>query len=376
MSSDHGDEWRPRLRESIIVQRDAGELLFLFSASRLVKRFAVDDLVFRALPQLDGTKTVAELADALGGDPANTAEDLREMLGILEEEKILSKVSDHNAVAIAVLGAGPAEFYDRQLRILQDFCDEGLGDSEEGAALQQRLGQATVVVCGLGGTGSWVAHSLAAAGIGTLRLCDFDRVEPSNLTRQVLFAVPDVGRLKTEAAADRVRAVNPYVRALPFNRKIQGTADLIDLVAGADLVINTADLPSPNHISAWVARACWPAGVPHIMGSGYSYNMGILGTTILPGKTACWECVRAETFTDHGRDRSSDFIGRRERAGALGPLSGMVGNILAWEGIRALTGMPAGLAGHWAELDYWPLQVRTRAIERRPGCPQCGAGTS
>lgn len=376
MSDDHGAEWRPRLRESIIVQRDADELLFLFSASRLVKRFAVDDLVLRALPQLDGTKTVADLADALGGDPASTAEDLRAMLGVLEEEKILSKISDPSAVAAGMLGHGPAEFYDRQVRLLQDFCDEGLGDSDEGAALQQRIGQATAVVCGLGGTGSWVAHSLAAAGVGTLRLCDFDRVEASNLTRQVLFSMADIGRLKTEAAADRMRAVNPHVRVRAFNREIRGPDDLTDLVTGANVVINTADQPSPNSISAWVARACWPAAVPHIMGSGYSYNMGILGTTILPGETACWECLRAETFTDHGRDRSTAFIGRRERAGALGSLSGMVGNILAWESIRVIAGLPAGLAGRWAELDYWPLQVRTRDVPGRPQCPNCGAEAS
>jgi molybdopterin/thiamine biosynthesis adenylyltransferase len=364
------------LRESLIVQREDDELLFLFSASRLVKRFVVDDLVIRALPKLDGTNTVADLVDALGGDPASTIEDLHVMLGVLEDENILSKVSDHNAVAAGTLGTSRAEFYDRQVRILQDFCDEGLGESTEGAVLQQRIGQATAVVCGLGGTGSWVAHSLAAAGVGTLRLCDFDRVEPSNLTRQVLFSMSDIGRLKTEAAADRIGAINPYVRVQAFNREIQCSGDLADLVVGADVVINAADQPSPNSISAWVAQGCWPTAVPHIMGSGYSYNMGILGTTILPGETACWECVRAETFTDHGRDRSTTFIGRRERGGALGPLSGLVGNILAWEGIRVIAGLPAGLAGQWAELDYWPLQVRTRDIPRRPHCPNCGEDSS
>jgi hypothetical protein len=166
---DHDNEWRPKLRDSIIVQRNDDEPIFLFSASRTAKTFEVNDLVIRALPQLDGTKTVANLADALSDDPAAMTADLHSMLSILKEEKILSKVSDHSA-AVGILGVGPAEFYDRQTRILQDFCDEGLGDSDEGAALQRRLGQATAVICGLGGTGSWVAHSLAAAGVGTLRL--------------------------------------------------------------------------------------------------------------------------------------------------------------------------------------------------------------
>ncbi|GAA3597366.1 hypothetical protein GCM10022419_095760 [Nonomuraea rosea] len=358
-------QWRPRVRDSVIVQRDGDELLFIFSASRTVKRFAVNEVALRLLPLLDGSRTLTDLYELA------SPEELRPILDVLREERILSGSSDIAADAADALGSAPAERYDRQLRLFQDFCDEGLSDLPSGVDLQRALGAATVAVCGAGGLGGWVLHALAAAGAGTIRVCDFDRVEPSNLTRQVLFTTADVGRPKTEAAAERMRAVNPGIAVEPVERKITCPEDLADVVAGADLLVNCADQPDPIALAAIVSAACQPS-VPHIMGASYAYHVGILGTTIIPGRTPCWECVRAETLADHGRDRAVTYIARRERAGVTGPQSGMVGNLLAWEAIRVLTGLPPALAGRWAEFDYWPLSVHERPIPRRPDCPVCG----
>ncbi|HEU5160130.1 MAG TPA: TOMM precursor leader peptide-binding protein [Streptosporangiaceae bacterium] len=358
-------QWRPRLRDSIIVQRDGDELLFLFSANRTVKRFAVNEVALRLLPLLDGTRTLTDLYELA------SPEELRPILDVLREERILSGTSDIAADAADALGSVQADHYDRQLRLFQDFCDEGLSDLPGGVDLQRALGAATIAVCGAGGLGSWVLHSLAAAGTGTIRVCDFDRVEPSNLTRQVLFAATDVGRPKTEAAAERLRTINPHIAVEPIERKITCPDDLEDVVAGVDLLVNCADQPDPIALATVVSAACQPT-VPHIMGASYAYHVGILGTTIIPGKTACWECVRTETLADHGRDRAVTYISRRERAGVAGPLSGMVGNLLAWEAIRVLTGLPPALSDRWVEFDYWPLRVQERPVPRRPGCPVCG----
>jgi molybdopterin/thiamine biosynthesis adenylyltransferase len=366
--------WRPRLRDSIIVERDGQELLFIFTASRVVKKFKASDFVMRVLPLLDGSRSVEAIGRTAADGAADATDDVRALLEVLEDENILTAVSDLPTAAARVLGPGPAARYDRQLRLLQDFCDEGLADTD-GTMLQQRLGEATVVIVGIGGAGSLAAHFLAAAGVGTLRICDFDTVEQSNLSRQVLYADRDAAhsRLKTDAAARRLREVNPEVQIDSFNRKIGAAADLTDILPGADLVINTADQPSPNQVGEVVSHACWPT-VPHIMGAGYAYHIGILGTTIIPGRTACWGCVRAMALADHGRDRAKALIGRRARAGALGPLAGIVASILAWEAIRVLAGLPPALANVWAEVDYWPLQIHTRPVVARPACPDCGGG--
>ncbi|MER6948281.1 ThiF family adenylyltransferase [Nonomuraea sp. NPDC000554] len=327
----------------------------------------------RVVVLLDGRRTVDDIERMVCDGDSERREDLRDVLTVLSEERILSKVGDV-AEEFGRLGGERAEFYDRQLRLLQDFCDEGLADCASGVQLQKRLDGSTAVVCGVGGLGGWVTLSLANAGVGTIRLCDFDRVEPSNLTRQALFTAADTGRHKVDAAAARLRAVNPFITVEPVNRRIDGPGDLADLLDGADVLVNAADQPSANDVAGWVAEACWP-DVPHIMGTGYAYHIGVIGTTIVPGRSACWACVRAETFADHGRDRMKSLVGKREKAGAIGALCGLVGNILAWEAVRVLTGLPPAFTGRWTEIDFWPLELRSRPIPQRPDCPACGAGS-
>lgn len=362
---------RPRLRDSVVVQREGNELLFVNTATRRVKRFAVTEPVLRLLPLLDGTREVAELAQrVLEGVPAAQAvAGLQRILQLMHSEKLLSAVPDLAANAQR-LGGEQAARYDRQLRLFQDFCDEGLSEEPDGVTLQEILGRGTVLICGIGGLGGWVAQSLAASGVGTLRLCDVDAVEDSNLTRQVLFGTGDVGRLKVDAAADRIRAVNPHVTVIGHDRRLGGLADLSELVDGCDLVINCADQPDTATVNAWVSDACHPH-TPHLLGGGYAYHIGIFGITVLPGRSSCWDCTVAETKADHGRDRAARFIAKRDRAGATGSLAGLVGNALAWEALRVLTGMPAAFTNRWSEVDYWSMQVRSRAIPQRAECPRC-----
>jgi molybdopterin/thiamine biosynthesis adenylyltransferase len=360
---------RPRLRDSVIVQADRGMLVFLCLADRTVKRFACDAFVEDVVVLLDGTRTIEEIGSLACGGGHDARERVAEVVEILGRERLLSRVSEPER-EFRLMGAEPAEFYDRQLRLLQDFCDEGLSTETSGAGLQRRLSDATVAVCGIGGLGGWVALALAGAGVGRIRVCDFDRVEASNLTRQVLFGAGDLGEPKVYAAAARLRQVNPYIEVEAVQRRIRGAGDLKDVVAGADLVINAADLPTPNDMAGWVSEACLP-DIPHILGMGYAYHIGVLGTSVIPGRTACWDCVRAETFADHGRDGLRTVIGKRDKAGAMGALSGLVGNILAWEAIRILTGLAPALGDRWSEVDFWPLEIRSRDIPRRPGCPTC-----
>ncbi|UBU12629.1 HesA/MoeB/ThiF family protein [Nonomuraea gerenzanensis] len=361
---------RPRLRDSVIVQADGGTLLFLCLADRTVKRFTCDEFVKAVVVLLDGTRTIEEIGALTCGGAAGAGARVAEVVQILEHERLLSRVAAPEP-EFRLLGVARAEFYDRQLRLFQDFCDEGWARETSGAALQRRLAGSTAVICGIGGLGGWVALALAAAGVGRLRVCDFDRVEVSNLTRQVLFRMDDLGTPKVDAAAVRLRELNPFIEVEAVERRIGCAEDLAGVVKGADLVVNAADQPTPNDVAGWVSEACWP-DIPHIMGTGYAYHIGVLGTSIIPGLTACWSCVRAETFADHGRDGMETLVGKRDKAGAMGALSGLVGNILAWEAIRILAGLPPALGDRWSEVDFWPLEIRSRPVPRRPGCPTCG----
>jgi len=92
---------------------------------------------------------------------------------------------------------------------------------------------------------------------------------------------------------------------------------------------------------------------------------------MVPGRSSCWDCARAETARDHERDRTAPLLGPRGPGASLAMFTGTVSNLLAWEALRVLTGLPVLLSGRWGELDLMSLQPRFRVIPRQPGCPNC-----
>lgn len=359
--------WRPRVRPSVSVRRVDGDLLTKSTGDRRVKRFAVLEIVHRALPLLDGTRTVADLVDELCGESEQDVVDLCTALVALRQERILTAaVRDQSTCAPEQLA-----FYDRQIRLLQDICDQGMSDVDSGIALQNRLTASTVAIVGIGGLGSHVASLLAMAGVGTLRICDVDRVEASNLSRQILFADKDIGVLKVEAAAARMTAMNPYVRVEPVNRHITGPADLADVVAGADVVVCCADQPSVEEMADLVSDACWPA-IPHIVGGAYAFHTAVLGQTVVPGRTACRDCRRA-AIPNEDNELPPAIVRKRDSAGAIGALASMIASALAWDAIRLVTRLPPVLANRVVEIDYHTLAQHIREIPPDPRCQRCAS---
>ncbi|HEX6507523.1 MAG TPA: hypothetical protein VF221_07820, partial [Chloroflexota bacterium] len=108
-----------------------------------------------------------------------------------------------------------------------------------------------------------------------------------------------------------------------------------------------------------------------IIGGSYAHHLGVLGTTMLPGQSACWECARAETARDHERDLATPLLGHRGPGASLAMFTGTVANLLAWEALRVVTGLPVLLADRWGELDFMSLRTSFRTIPRQPGCPNC-----
>jgi molybdopterin/thiamine biosynthesis adenylyltransferase len=362
----------PSLRNSVMAFRQDDTVQFIFTANGTVKTFAADDMIMQLVSLLDGTRSEAELAREVSGSPSYSREHFDEAMAVMREENLLLE-PDHRGQATGFTAAELAR-YDRQLLLFADIGADGtFGSPTTALEMQRGIRDATVVVLGIGGLGGWLATSLAAGGVGTLRICDFDSVEQSNLNRQILFAATDVGRPKTACAAEKLSMINPHTAVEPVDLRLGPDSDLAPIVAGADLVINCADRPSPLATSEWLFRACWHRGIPHIIGGSYSYHLGLLGTTLIPGRTPCWECLLAETAGDHGRDRATVLAPRPAKGASLVMFVGVLGNLLAWEALRILTGIPAALADRWAEVDFRNLAIRSRTITRRPGCQYCGA---
>ncbi len=234
---------------------------------------------------------------------------------------------------------------------------------EVGGAGQAKLKAAQVLVIGAGGIGAPAIQYLAAAGMGALTIVDDDRVDRSNLQRQVLFATSDIGAGKAEAAAARVTAINPNVAVRVEARRLSAQ-DAPALIAGHDVVLDGTDNFGTRLA---VADAALAARVP-LVSSAVAEFEGQLGT--FRGWEADKPCYRC--FVGHDPEREGVSCSEQ---GVLGALTGILGSLAALEVIRAITPFGDDSAGKLLLVDALALRFRTLQLPKDPGCPACGTGT-
>lgn len=163
---------------------------------------------------------------------------------------------------------------------------------------ESALAAAHVLILGAGGVGSHVAWNLAAMGVGHLTIVDFDKIEESNLNRQLTYTPADIGLPKVEVLCQRLAAFNPHIELRPVQMKITSVADIAGLIGDATAVVRAIDTPIES--ANWVNEACVNAGVPFITG-GFVDEIGIIGPSYVPGKSLCVACVDPpETKRLHG----------------------------------------------------------------------------
>lgn len=236
--------------------------------------------------------------------------------------------------------------------------DRHLALPELGAAGQERLRAARVLVVGAGGLGSPAALYLAAAGVGRLGLLDFDRVELSNLQRQVLFASGDVGRPKTAAARERLLALNPEITVVAHELTLCA-GNVLDLFRGYDIVLDGTDRLTARYL---VNDACVLLGKPLISAAIHRFEGHAL--TYLPGQGPCYRCLFPQA--EEGGAASC------AEAGVLGVLPGVLGALQATEAIKIITGMGQPLVGRLLTYDALELRFLELPFTRRPDCAVCG----
>lgn len=227
---------------------------------------------------------------------------------------------------------------------------------ELGGPGQQKLKAATVALVGVGGLGAPAALYLAAAGVGSLRLIDADTVALSNLQRQVLYTLDDIGIAKTAAAANALAALNPHVAVDPIARAL--TPDnATELLAGCDLVLDgTDDFTTRFAVNA----ACHSLNIPLVSGAIGRWT-GQVG--VFSGKP-CYRCL----VPDIPPDAQTCAV-----VGVVGALAGVIGALMAVEAIKLIAGAGEPLAGRLLIYDALPAQTRTVKIAPDPACPVCSA---
>jgi molybdopterin/thiamine biosynthesis adenylyltransferase/rhodanese-related sulfurtransferase len=227
---------------------------------------------------------------------------------------------------------------------------------------QQRLKAARVLVIGAGGLGSPVALYLAAAGVGTLGLVDFDVVDVTNLQRQLLHGTRDVGRPKLDSARDRIHDVNPHVHVEPHATKLT-SANALEIIGGYDIVVDGTDNFATRYL---VNDACVLLGKPNVYGSIFRFEgqASVFSTPDGP----CYRCLFPEP-------PPAGLVPSCAEGGVLGVLPGMIGTIQAAEALKLALGVGSSLAGRLLLVDALTMSIRTVTLRRDPACPACGTRT-
>lgn len=228
---------------------------------------------------------------------------------------------------------------------------------------QIRLLESRVLIIGLGGLGSPAALYLAAAGIGHIVLADFDRVELSNLQRQIIHGTSDLGRHKVDSARDRMQAINPGITVTALPQVLDGD-DLLTEVTQADVVVDASDnFETRFQTNAASVRAQTP------LVSGAAIRMEAQVCTFQPAlsDSPCYRCL----YTDASGEGETC-----SETGVLAPLLGIIGSLQATETIKLLLGIGTSLTGRLLVIDALHMEWRTLRLRKDPRCPVCRANRS
>jgi len=249
--------------------------------------------------------------------------------------------------ATSMLSAEELEYYSRQVVM-----------TEMGYNAQLKLKNSRACLVGVGGLGSPAAMQLTAMGVGYLRIVDRDVVELTNLHRQHLYGVDDVGYPKVEAAAKRLRQLNPYIRVEPLPFSVN-QINAEDIVRDMDVVVDGLDSMKARYA---INRACIRLGVPYIFGAAITTTGNL--STIVPGKTACLEC-----FYGNLDDKKLPKCGV---VGVHPSLVNIIASLEVSEAIRILTGKKPCLVNKLLNFDLDELEFTEINLSKIDCCPVCG----
>ena len=223
---------------------------------------------------------------------------------------------------------------------------------------QRRLKQSSVLLIGAGGLGSPAALYLAAAGVGTLGIVDFDKVDLSNLQRQILHHTHDVGRPKVDSAIDTIADMNPDVKVVPYATQLS-SANAKQIFAEYDVIVNGSD----NFPTRYLANdAAVFLQKPLVDGSIFKFEGQV--TVFKPG-LGCYRCL-------YPAPPPAGLVPSCAEAGVLGVLCGIIASIQGIETIKLLLGLGESLAGRLLFFDALGMEFRQVKLRRDPNCPVCG----
>lgn len=231
-----------------------------------------------------------------------------------------------------------------------------------GMAGQKRLKNAKVLVIGAGGLGSPALLYLAAAGVGTLGIAEFDEVDESNLQRQIIHGMSDIGRPKAESAKESIAEVNPYVEVVVHNERLDND-NVMGIFEGYDLIVDGTDNFATRYM---VNDAAYFLGIPYVWGSIYRFDgQASVFAPTMADDAPCYRCLYPEP-------PPPGMVPSCAEGGVLGVLCASIGSIQVNEAIKLLTGIGDPAIGKLVIYDALELEWRKLKVRKDPSCALCG----
>src|SRR5437764_700867 len=230
---------------------------------------------------------------------------------------------------------------------------------EVGMEGQLKLKAAKVLCIGAGGLGSPLALYLGAAGVGTLGIVDFDVVDYTNLQRQIIHSTADVGRPKLDSAAEKLKAMNPFLNIKKFNTRLSSD-NAVELFKEFDVIADGTDNFPTRYL---VNDACVLTGKPNVYGSIFRFDGQ--ASVFFAKKGPCYRCLYPEP-------PPPNLVPSCAEGGVLGVLPGVVGTIQATETIKLITGVGEPLIGRLLLFDALRMEFRPLRLKKDPNCAICG----
>jgi molybdopterin-synthase adenylyltransferase len=233
--------------------------------------------------------------------------------------------------------------------------------NEFGEDAQERLLATHALVVGAGGLGSAALMYLASSGVGRITVCDGDRVELTNLQRQIVHRTSSIGEPKAASAAETLRQLNPDIRVEPLEERA-GPERLASLVRAADIVLDCSDNFATRHA---INRACVAERKPLVSGAGIRFDGQVAVFDLRHGDSPCYNCLFADT-TMESEERCATL-------GVFAPLVGIIGTYQALEAIKLAAGVGETLSGRLLMFDALASRWHEVRLARDPHCAVCGA---
>uniref|UniRef100_UPI00358E42F0 molybdopterin-synthase adenylyltransferase MoeB n=1 Tax=Paenibacillus endoradicis TaxID=2972487 RepID=UPI00358E42F0 len=230
---------------------------------------------------------------------------------------------------------------------------------EVGEIGQRKLKNSSVLLIGTGGLGAPLAMYLAAAGVGTIGIVDYDFVDETNLQRQIIHGTKDIGRPKIASAKDRIKSINPHVKVVAYEEKLS-SSNALELFKNYDVIADGTDNFPTRYL---VNDACVLLGKPAIYGSVFRFEGQ--ASVFYAQEGACYRCLYPEP-------PPPGLVPSCSEGGILGVLPGIIGCIQANETIKQLLGVGETLVNRLLLFDAWSMKFRELKLTKDPNCPICG----